>query len=708
MVLDPLNMDIEFQLKDLRKKISTVGGYFILVSILKHMLFNEYPTATVRKYHEEIVHCYEKLIKVTKCHIGYISLQSLMCCLYGSTYEDHLSKELRNEEKYCFHAINGLDFLIKFLRNPDIIKDLIKMSDNMSIGRDPVFDVMLPKCVQIYESSNSRKIMTEKFSSFFEALEVNARSEEYAPLLEYQGYVLAKMEKFQDSIQILYKSLTFFERKKDPKGQIRCLHALGIVHKEMGNLSEAMASFQNVFFNCNCNMFDLDEIILVDGKSADFRMIKYTLNSFYEVTMYYFKTETNYEKATPICQQYSNLAERCSELSDDYSGMWYEFMKPLKDQDKDINSAWEILSKINQDERKKNELAMKMIQMAVIEKSKDKCFKLLENAEKIQNANPNLPIQEKRDFWGVKAKRLYDFDLDDEGVECSKKYVESFKDGEFFPFDQWPNYRYNYGSMNEHYMGKNMIEETIAISEEAMKLVRPEDYDFISFILKASVRCYFLTRQYTKLIENISNFNELATKNLKSDDEDYVHIYFLNSQCSGMAYTSLKEYSKAVFELEKLQNYIEKEKIIHQTQMYLCYCWIQLNKKKKAKKALKLCHLPPEITRLPSEIIAMAIMSYLLGLKVDSLRLTNELFTFKIHGPNLGHVVIENTGAKYDVIFQGLVRGAKHLPGILDLGTFFKLVQEFHKAEAKKKTWRLFKNSVLISSHVRDAFYPIS
>ena len=133
---------------------------------------------------------------------------------------------------------------------------------------------------------------------------------------------------------------------------------------------------------------------------------------------------------------------------------------------------------------------------------------------------------------------------------------------------------------------------------------------------------------------------------------------------------------------------------MHQTQMYLCYCWMQLNKKKKAKKALKMCHLPPEITRLPSEIIAMAIMSYLLDHKVESIRYTNELFAFNI--PN------------YEVIFRGLVHGAKHLPGILDLGTFFKLVQEFHNAEAKKKTWRLFKNSVLISSHVRDAFYPIS
>ena len=253
--LDPKLPFIELQLKDLRKKISTIEGYTILITILNHMLFKEYPTATVRKYHEEIVRCYEKLIKVTKFDHGYFTLQSLMCCLYGSTYEEHLSKELRNDEKYCFHAINGLDFLIKFLRNPDtikgfVIKDLIKMSEDMSIGRDAVFDVMLPKCVQIYESSNSRNLMKEKFSSFFEALEVNARSEEYAPLLEYQGYVLAKMEKFQDSIQILYKSLTFFERKNDPKGQIRCLHALGIVHKEMGNISEAMASFHKIFYIC--------------------------------------------------------------------------------------------------------------------------------------------------------------------------------------------------------------------------------------------------------------------------------------------------------------------------------------------------------------------------------------------------------------------------------------------------------------------------
>ena len=91
--LDPKLPFIEFQLKDLRKKISTIEGYSILISILKRMLYNEYPTATVRKYHEEIVHCYEKLIKVTKCHNGYFALQSLMCCLYGSTYEDHLSKD---------------------------------------------------------------------------------------------------------------------------------------------------------------------------------------------------------------------------------------------------------------------------------------------------------------------------------------------------------------------------------------------------------------------------------------------------------------------------------------------------------------------------------------------------------------------------------------------------------------------------------------
>ena len=107
-----------------------------------------------------------------------------------------------------------------------------------------------------------------------------------------------------------------------------------------------------------------------------------------------------------------------------------------------------------------------------------------------------------------------------------------------------------------------------------------------------------------------------------------------------------------------------------------------------------MCHLPSEITRLPHEYIAIAIFCYILDHKVESIRYTKDLFRFKI--------------PKYEVIFQGFSRGAKHLPGILDLGTFFKLVQDLHKAEAKKKTWRLFKNSVLISSHVRDVFYPIS
>ena len=200
-----------------------------------------------QKFYRKLQDFYQKL------SLG-ISTENIMLNLHMIRFKD--------EHKIIFHAMKGLDLLILFYVEMDLAnlpkihsvfgqKDLIEPSI--------VLENFVIDCLQlISDKPNSEIQLTEKITFLFNEIENNSKTKEYAEVLACQGFLYAKMKKFQESLPVLYRSLSFYKLLKDSNGQLKCLHAIGLMYKKLEKDNMAMTTFEHALVEFNPALLDLE------------------------------------------------------------------------------------------------------------------------------------------------------------------------------------------------------------------------------------------------------------------------------------------------------------------------------------------------------------------------------------------------------------------------------------------------------------------
>ena len=326
-------------LTDLRQKLSTqkVQEAEILFQRIVFGLIAPNCKLTENKYNQY----YEETLQLYNQIPPSVSVECLMSNFYSLP-----STKVRffNKEKAAIHILKGLDLSINFFGTMDLSKvsSGCQTSDCQTLvgcslpAIYETFKKIISACDGIKEFD--RKEIDKKLTELFSVTNKMAKSQEYAIFLEHQAYILAKSQKFQEALPVLYKSFYFFEKQKDQNAQVKCLHAVGLVHKKLENHDMAMTTFEHILLGFDPNALD-DE-----GKRC-------RLNSQYEVATYCFEKEL-YQKSG---QMFAEVHQRTQDYWDtiyqvENEGKWFEFAESIEDR---CEGVFERIMKIDVDKMKK-------------------------------------------------------------------------------------------------------------------------------------------------------------------------------------------------------------------------------------------------------------------------------------------------------------------------------------------------------------------
>ena len=318
-------------LKDLRQKLSTQKDQEAEMLYLRIGLGLIAPNCKLteikyKQYYEETLQVYDQMP-------ASISVELLMSDFYSiPSTQGH---RFLDKEKMAFHILKGIDLSINFFDTIDLSNIPSKCQSLLSCNGDlaaiyDIFKKIISACERYIKmiDSDGKEIdekpteffgVTNKMAELFGVIIKMAKSKEYAIFLEHQAYSLAKSQKFQGALPILYKSFYFFEKQKDQNAQVKCLHAVGLVHKKLENHNMAMTTFEHILLGFDPNALN-DE-----GKRC-------RLNSQYEVATYCFEKEL-YQKSG---QMFAEVHQRTQDYWDtiyqvENEGKWFEFAKSIED-----------------------------------------------------------------------------------------------------------------------------------------------------------------------------------------------------------------------------------------------------------------------------------------------------------------------------------------------------------------------------------------
>ena len=327
-------------LTDLRQKLST-EKYQEAEILYQRIVFGlitpnvKLTEIKYKQYYEETLQLYHRQMPVS------VSVECLMSNLYSLP-----STKLRflDREKIAFHILRGIDLSINFFGTIDLsnipsdCKSLVSCNGDLSAIYDN-FEKIISTCGKyLMKQSDDGTEIDEKLTELFGVINKMAKSKEYAIFLEYQAYILANSQMFQETLPILYKSLYFFEKQKDQNAQVKCLHAVGLVHKKLGNHDMAMTTFEHILRGFDPNSLD-DE-----GKRC-------RLNSQYEVATYCFEKEL-YQKSgqmfAEVHQSTQDYWDTIYQVEDE--GKWFEFAESIEDR---CEGVFERIMKIDVNKMKK-------------------------------------------------------------------------------------------------------------------------------------------------------------------------------------------------------------------------------------------------------------------------------------------------------------------------------------------------------------------
>ena len=282
-----------------------------------------------QQYYEETVQLYNQMP-------ASISVEYLMSTFYS--LPSTKLKFINKEQKAYFHILKGLDLSIDFFGTMDLsnvpsgCQTLVGCYGDLSAIYDNFKKII--SVLFIVKETDRIDLIEQKLTELFGVVNKMARSKEYAIFLEHQAYILAKSEKFQEALPVLYKSLYFFEKQNDQNAQAKCLHAVGLVYKKLENHDMAMTTFEHILRGFDPNALDQE------GKRC-------RLNSEYEVATYCLEKEL-YQKSVQTFMDVKNDTDKYwNTLYQEDEERWFEFAKSIEDRYKGF---YEGLMKIAQDQ----------------------------------------------------------------------------------------------------------------------------------------------------------------------------------------------------------------------------------------------------------------------------------------------------------------------------------------------------------------------